>query len=772
MFGRRHRRIAQAEAAAAKRVVKKQQAALMPAKKPILLRLFNRFSNRFPRVTGANLQMALLVLAFATVANTEEAILPACSHAAESMGVSVMLMGAISVMMSIFYLVNVDDEDFKKYSWTVISATISIFAAVLVFSGINGCVEYFLLPDCGVDETPEINGCYEEGEDKERMELIVNFTHLGVWWTLLQFTLATITGAIEPFEALPCCKRKQIDALPDEEIASHVHAKVEEHVIQASKHLMDQKALGNKGWDAVHLEKAVDKAKPWLRQQVHAQYLQAQRHGHEVNEELLQEKALTEIDHMVEKMDSESTRMKLCLKSYAVLMGHTTGFAAINAWGTVQQQTTGEDKDDVLMAWLCVPLAFCVTFSIQLLMDKARDYIALGDDGIKDESEVLWDEAVEETEDDVMSLACSFLMAQAMRLTVCGDWKNENGESQPSTLPNGEGGEDEYREKHHPPTECALLFFAGLAVMCLDMARYIYSQKGKKGPETNLDGTDQEEEKEPRVGVQVRNITMMFFSWCVYFSSDWTVKGTVAKVPVLGENAMMGQTFLALSLTGISFFAIFVLDKIADSDRTPAAADKCIEEAVFSLAFLIGFGWEKTFDMAVEQIAEYLEEEEKLKPDCITKLVLGMLLALLVIPAWRLYILPNIIAYEEAEEAEKETEKETEKEYKMEEKQKAQNLSTVVSRGLDEPLLSKAPKKDRTDKLYPSIATVGQAKVAMRDMEALLIKERKEHTDAKLKNETIDAVIAKNQQNEATIDGFSREVNELQKLTEKLTSGV
>lgn len=763
MFGRRHRRIAQAEAAAAKRVVKKQQAALMPAKKPILLRLFNRFSSRFPRVTGAKLQTALLVLAIATVANAEE------KPGAGEMGVSVMLMGAISVMMSIFYLVNVDDEDFQKYSWTVISATISIFAAVLVFSGINGCVEYFLLPDCEGDETPEINGCYVEGEDKERMELIVNFTHLGVWWTLLQFTLATITGAIEPFEA---CKKKQIDALPDEEIASHVHAKVEEHVIQASKHLLDQKALGNKGWDSVHLAKAVDKAKPWLRQQVHAQYLQAQRHGHEVNEQLLQEEALNHIDHMVTNMDSESTKMKLCLKSYAVLMGHTTGFAAINAWGTVQQQTTGEDRDDVLMAWLCVPLAFCVTFSIQLLMDKVRDYIALGDDGIKDESEVLWDEAVEETEDDVMSLACSFLMAQAMRLTVCGDWQaTKDGEWLPSTLPNGEGGEDEYREKNHPATESVLLFCAGLAVMGLDMARYIYTHSGKKEPETNLDGTDQEEEKEPRVGVQVRNITMMFFSWCVYFSSDWTVKGTVAKVDVLGENAMMGQTFLALSLTGIAFFAIFVLDKIADSAWTPEAADKCIEEAVFSLAFLIGFGWEKTFDMAVEKIAEFMDVEEHIKPDCITKLVLGMLLALLVVPAWRLYILPNIIAYEEAEEAKKETEKESEKEW-AEEMKKAQNLSKVVSRGLDEPLLAKAPKKDRTDKLYPSIATVGQAKVAMRDMEAQLIKERKEHTDAKLKNETIDAVIAKNQQNEATIDGFSREVNELQKLTEKLTSGV
>eukprot|EP00435_Cladocopium_sp_Y103_P075290 s14_g56.t1 len=76
-----------------------------------------------------------------------------------------------------------------------------------------------------------------------------------------------------------------------------------------------------------------------------------------------------------------------------------------------------------------------------------------------------------------------------------------------------------------------------------------------------------------------------------------------------------------------------------------------------AIGVLIGFAWERCFDVAVDETAER-EASEGILPPSLVKVVLALMLATLVVPAWRWYILPvvrELGGFEEGEEEDEET---------------------------------------------------------------------------------------------------------------------
>eukprot|EP00746_Dinoflagellata_sp_MGD_P164563 gnl/MRDRNA2_/MRDRNA2_93265_c0_seq1.p1 gnl/MRDRNA2_/MRDRNA2_93265_c0~~gnl/MRDRNA2_/MRDRNA2_93265_c0_seq1.p1 ORF type:complete len:552 (+),score=66.43 gnl/MRDRNA2_/MRDRNA2_93265_c0_seq1:90-1745(+) len=64
--------------------------------------------------------------------------------------IALMLVGMMAAGICIFYLVNYPDEDIQALTWSILSSTISIFCAVLIFSALRCMVEMLLGEKVGV----------------------------------------------------------------------------------------------------------------------------------------------------------------------------------------------------------------------------------------------------------------------------------------------------------------------------------------------------------------------------------------------------------------------------------------------------------------------------------------------------------------------------------------------------------------------------------------------------------------------------------------------
>lgn len=552
-------------------------------------------------------------------------------------GISIMLLGSISFMMVLFYLLNHKDEQFVYYTWSVISSTISIFSAVLLFQAFDGMLNYLVIGLEGMEEA--------EKKGPGLVQIFLGFAHMLFWFMMLQFTLALISGALRS------------------------GTKDEEQEIEAGR--------------------------------IASQEEQEEKEDRERAEEMV---------------------MEVNMKCFAILLGHITGFASISAFGNLQQMLVAEHGlfPGNFFIGIMVPLgAWVYTRILGLITDHFRDRVSKGDDGKVDEAEMLWDEETEETEDDVVGLCISFLLIQIIRFHIGG------------ILPNSEGEEE--GEPKHKTSESLKLFGTGLVwVFVLLLATQLCFK----------------EESESRLGPQIRNVVGMCFAWCLYFSVGWAIDNNFTF-----QSPMEGEIALALTVSAMALSCIRILDKLADLDWTKKPVDKFIRgDLIVAMGILIGFSWEKDFDIAVTDVANHWK---KVLAPPITKLILAILLAAIVIPAWWKFILPTKIQHEkELEEAEK--------------------LEEHAEKGaLEQPFLRGKPTANMSvSELRKHLRSV-QSKLAaknkeFRQMENDLHKHRRVVDDATTHIQRRQDLEEKNRDLEATMEAMLSEIQELHKLADMI----
>jgi len=329
----------------------------------------------------------------------------------------------------------------------------------------------------------------------------------------------------------------------------------------------------------------------------------------------------------VDESKEANEQRELDLKSWAVILGHITGFASISAWAQLQSKLAG--------SVLILPMAFLGLWGLFTVTDKVRMWVSLSDDGEEDEMEKAWDEATEETENDVMALTCSFLVVQTIRFWISGALPNEEGD-----LPNG---------TRVDYAQAFLQLFIGLAIGYLSYLHTLYTTEMWRG----------------RVWVGL--VCDFSSSWLIMFSVD-----AILTAMGLGgaDFGVLGDVVTACIVTLLSFVVMYLLDKQADKEdevlhQTPTGGFRregseamhkrkrtAMRSTVMAIGVLIGFAWEKCFDVAVDETAE---KEGSILPPSFIKIILAAMLATLVLPAWRWYILPvvkQLGGFDEGEEEE------------------------------------------------------------------------------------------------------------------------
>jgi len=324
--------------------------------------------------------------------------------------------------------------------------------------------------------------------------------------------------------------------------------------------------------------------------------------------------------------------VELNMKSVAIVLGHLTGFASINAWGSLQHL---EYFSTPLMSFAVLPISILGQFVIQRCTDAMRRYVSLSDDGEWDDFEKFWDEEIEECENDIMALSLSFSFIQAARFVIT------------SNLPNLEGAVhwQELQEQRMAGQQFWLyavgLCCAGvmLALFWLEktivhfLTNVIERIREAFTEKKAAEESEEEEEEVFQRALETAVLTMsMCFAWCMFFSTRiW-----LTVWPQLADP-MLSAVVLTMVITFVSLVSIRLLDLLADAKWTDKKADRAVKQLIKAIALGVGFAWEQCFDEAVASITSGLPYKHT------AKVLLGILSVAFLAPAWRLYLLPMTI---------------------------------------------------------------------------------------------------------------------------------
>jgi len=225
----------------------------------------------------------------------------------------------------------------------------------------------------------------------------------------------------------------------------------------------------------------------------------------------------------------------------------------------------------------------------------------------------------------IASLACAALMALCV---VLGGLGKEHGSA--------------HRSKREEGARSAMLADLGRTRTALQAF-------------SNTDSDSEEEEKphdflRARVCSIVTIVAMYSFAWCGMRVVVWTIDIQATKQD---WTAMWAHVLAALTVSLICVCLMYLFDKIADrlSDVAHGEYGACannfitsIRQLILSFGMMVGFSWEHAFSLGVEDMANRMRDQRNLSQfmTCMLRIFICSLVILIVLPAYRWYIVPTL----------------------------------------------------------------------------------------------------------------------------------
>lgn len=326
---------------------------------------------------------------------------------------------------------------------------------------------------------------------------------------------------------------------------------------------------------------------------------------------------------------------------WCTILAHMSAFAAMDAG--VEMQMTETLAAHPPLAFVPVILNLVILF----VLFRIADHIRAGCSrfGCKHEVLLKWDEVSEEGENDFGGLGISFLLAEAIKYNITGEFTHAAMHHH---------GDHRLVPKGNEPVHQGILFVVGLGFAALSVL-VVWLREQRRHRTRSLIAEEISEISEDHFVLGdfskymkrwffiFQTVFAMCFAWCLLSTVTWTGAQLLEDIGFFFGHHTTGQhACIALVVSFLAFCLIRVLDLIEDMEYTGDVTDKCTRSMIDSLAILIGFSWEHAFEIGVGVIAELTKGRGVWCPP-VAKFVLAVAVALVVIPAWRLYILKMVL---------------------------------------------------------------------------------------------------------------------------------